>query len=70
MLHVEEVSRVGICLSRCSLRENSLPQWQHQIDLVVGSVPSGIALGKDTPARLRPTSGGRSGSAGGRISAV
>lgn len=68
-LNVDAASRVGMCLSRCSLRVNCLPQWEHHTFFVDG-VSDGIA-----PARfdIRPrlsTSDGPGARAGGRVSAV
>jgi hypothetical protein len=41
--YVELVLRVGMCLSRCSLRVNCLPQWEHQTLFAVDVVSVGIA---------------------------
>lgn len=67
---VESASRVGICLSRCSLRVKDFPQWVHQMVFSVVVVPAGIvSTGPVTRLRL-PTSGGRDASCGWPTSAV
>ena len=57
-------SRVGICLSRCSLRVKDFPQWVHQMVFSVDVDPAGI-VSTASVTRLRlSTSGRHDGSCG------
>jgi hypothetical protein len=68
---MEMVSRVGICLSRCSLRVNALPQCVQKIlPVVVVAGAGGIVL-TGSVTRLRPsTSSGLASGASGRWTVV